>query len=311
MRGQRVSLERRSRRSPAEAPNERASTREPSLAGQVLQLQRTAGNQAVCQLLAAGQAKLKVGSSHDPLEHEADEIARRVVASLQTGGPALDSDTSADRPGVRRRAPIGEDGGSVDVETEALIDTSSGKGRPMEAGVRRRFEDAFGGADFSAVRLHAGADAAELNDRLSAQAFTLEDDVFLGRGAPALDTREGQELMAHELTHTIQQSDGHAARRVRRTPDGAQIQRLRSRKNERSSSPPKVPKGDRLEFEGVVEEALPKGMFRVRGDNGLSVLATTSGGMRQRYEKVEPGDRVTLAVSPYDPTRGEITRGHK
>ena len=74
---------------------------------------------------------------------------------------------------------------------------------------------------------------------------------------------------------------------------------------------PKEPKGDKLQFEGVVEDALPSTMFRVHADNGLNVLATISGRMRRYYIKILPGDRVTVEVSPYDPTRGRITYRHK
>ena len=61
---------------------------------------------------------------------------------------------------------------------------------------------------------------------------------------------------------------------------------------------PKEPKGDKLEFEGIVQEALPNAMFRVGADNGLDVLATISGRMRQYYIKILPGDRVTVEVPP-------------
>ncbi len=71
------------------------------------------------------------------------------------------------------------------------------------------------------------------------------------------------------------------------------------------------PKGDKLEFDGVVTEALPNAMFRVKCDNELEVLATISGRMRQYYIKILPGDRVTVEVSPYDPNRGRITYRHK
>jgi translation initiation factor IF-1 len=52
-------------------------------------------------------------------------------------------------------------------------------------------------------------------------------------------------------------------------------------------------------------------MFRVQADNGLGVLATISGRMRQFYIKILPGDRVTVEVSPYDPSRVRITYRHK
>ncbi len=76
-------------------------------------------------------------------------------------------------------------------------------------------------------------------------------------------------------------------------------------------SEPREPKADKLEFEGAVLEALPNAMFRVRCDNGLEVLATISGRMRQYYIRILPGDRVTIEVSPYDPSKGRITYRHK
>jgi translation initiation factor IF-1 len=74
---------------------------------------------------------------------------------------------------------------------------------------------------------------------------------------------------------------------------------------------PSEPKSDKLEFEGSVLEALPNAMFRVKCDNGLNVLATISGRMRQYYIRILPGDRVTVEVSPYDPTKGRVTYRHK
>lgn len=74
---------------------------------------------------------------------------------------------------------------------------------------------------------------------------------------------------------------------------------------------PREPKSDKLEFEGAVQEALPNAMFRVKCDNGLDVLATISGRMRQYYIRILPGDKVTVEVSPYDPSKGRITYRHK
>ncbi len=79
----------------------------------------------------------------------------------------------------------------------------------------------------------------------------------------------------------------------------------------RHQAEPNEPKSDKLEFEGQVVEALPNAMFRVKCDNGLQVLATISGRMRQYYIRILPGDRVTVEVSPYDPTKGRVTYRHK
>ena len=65
-----------------------------------------------------------------------------------------------------------------------------------------------------------------------------------------------------------------------------------------------------MQFEGIVEEALPNAMFRVTADNGLPILATISGRMRRFWIRILPGDRVTVEVSPYDPSRGRITYRH-
>ena len=66
-----------------------------------------------------------------------------------------------------------------------------------------------------------------------------------------------------------------------------------------------------LELEGTVVESLPNAMFRVALDNGHRIIAHISGKMRMHYFRILPGDRVTVEVSPYDPTRGRITYRHK
>jgi translation initiation factor IF-1 len=62
---------------------------------------------------------------------------------------------------------------------------------------------------------------------------------------------------------------------------------------------------------GTVMEKLPNAMFRVELENGLEVLAHVSGKIRTRVIRVMAGDKVTVELSPYDPTRGRITWLHK
>ena len=66
-------------------------------------------------------------------------------------------------------------------------------------------------------------------------------------------------------------------------------------------------KDDVIEVEGSVVESLPNAMFRVRLDNDHEVLCHISGKMRMHYIRILPGDRVRLAMSPYDLDRGRIT----
>ncbi len=66
-------------------------------------------------------------------------------------------------------------------------------------------------------------------------------------------------------------------------------------------------KEDVIEVEGVVFDALPNAMFKVRLDNGHEILAHISGKLRQHYIKILPGDKVTVELTPYDLSRGRIT----
>jgi len=72
-----------------------------------------------------------------------------------------------------------------------------------------------------------------------------------------------------------------------------------------------MPKEVAIEIDGTVEQVLPNSTFRVILENGHTVLATIAGKMRRFRIRVLAGDRVTLALSPYDLTRGRITYRHK
>ena len=70
-------------------------------------------------------------------------------------------------------------------------------------------------------------------------------------------------------------------------------------------------KQDAIEMEGTVTEVLPNATFRVSVSEGHDVLTTLGGNMRRFRIRVLAGDRVTIAVSPYDLSRGRITFRHK
>ena len=71
------------------------------------------------------------------------------------------------------------------------------------------------------------------------------------------------------------------------------------------------PKEDAIVLEGTVTEPLPNAMFRVKLENGHSVLAHISGKMRMHYIRILPGDRVQVELTPYDLSRGRITYRYK
>ena len=81
----------------------------------------------------------------------------------------------------------------------------SGGGQPLAKETRERMEGAFGGADFSGVRVHTGSGSARAARDIQAKAFTTGQDIHFGEGQYQPGTQEGDKLLAHELTHTVQQ----------------------------------------------------------------------------------------------------------
>lgn len=96
---------------------------------------------------------------------------------------------------------------ALDDETEDRIDRERGGGQPLDGAVQARMSDATG-HDFSGVKVHTSAESDTLNRELGAKAFTTGQDVFFRSGAYQPQSSDGQELIAHELTHVVQQSSG-------------------------------------------------------------------------------------------------------
>ncbi|HYU35974.1 MAG TPA: DUF4157 domain-containing protein [Thermoanaerobaculia bacterium] len=111
-----------------------------------------------------------------------------------------------------QRSGMGLGGGPVSSETEGAIERARGTGRALDSTTRSSLEESMG-ADFGNVRVHTGPQAEALNQSLSARAFTTGSDVFFARGEYQPGSSAGRELLAHELTHVVQQG---AASEVRR-----------------------------------------------------------------------------------------------
>ena len=70
-------------------------------------------------------------------------------------------------------------------------------------------------------------------------------------------------------------------------------------------------RSDVIVMKGTVTEALPNAIFKVTLENGFQITAHVSGKIRMNFIYILPGDKVTVELSPYDLTRGRITRRHK
>jgi hypothetical protein len=113
---------------------------------------------------------------------------------------------------LRQARAVEGDGGDMDA-IERSIDQARGGGHGMDHGTRARMESAFG-ADFSGVRIHTDARADGLSQSLSARAFTTRRDVFFRQGEYNPGSSSGRELLAHELTHVVQQNGDGISRKM-------------------------------------------------------------------------------------------------
>ena len=176
------------------------------------------GNHGLQALLRARlmQAKLAVSHPQDSFEQEADRVAEQVMrmptpVALQPVGAI--QRVAADGRDVHRFSTA-SDVPAVDAATEQSIQSLSGRGSPLPDSVRSFMEPRFD-ADFSTVRVHTDVHAQTLARSVNAQAFTVGRDVVFDAGHYSPATDSGKRLLAHELTHVVQQS---AVRRLDRKP---------------------------------------------------------------------------------------------
>lgn len=173
--------------------------------GMLLQRQCACGSATpsltgVCDECGSGkrlQAKLTIGASNDPLEQEADRLADQVLAA------PLNSAVSGARPRIQRYA--GQATGGTDTAPASVYRVLASSGRPLEPALKQDMEQRFG-HDFSRVRVHSGGAAEQSARDLNAHAYTVGNNVVFGAGQFAPETHGGRRLLAHELTHVVQQS---------------------------------------------------------------------------------------------------------
>ncbi|MGB0564924.1 MAG: DUF4157 domain-containing protein, partial [Spirulinaceae cyanobacterium] len=107
------------------------------------------------------------------------------------------------KPTLQRVHTVG--GSEAPSDIEAGINRAKGGGQPLDVGLQRSMGQAMG-ANFSGVRVHTNAQSDQLNRSIQAKAFTTGQDVFFRSGEYNPGSKGGQELIAHELTHVVQQN---------------------------------------------------------------------------------------------------------
>ncbi len=204
-----------------------------------LVLQRTIGNQAVQRLLRANaeheassaaarsmrvshessqaalhpsppnksQPKLRVSTPGDTYERDADRVADQVMRQQGGRGPV-------------QATPVRESDAGETTAPSIVHEVIAAPGLPLDSMTREWMEDRFG-RDFSRVRLHTNARARESTRALGARAYAVGTALVFDAGEYAPGTAEGRRLLAHELTHLVQQRSS-GIDRIQRQPRGEQ-----------------------------------------------------------------------------------------
>jgi len=182
------------------------------------------------------QAKLETGQPGDQYEVEADHVADMVVSHTQSEianpsegnnqhlGKNIMGETISPSPSgeeemqdnelrltgmeekLKDEVRPGFAGQAVEEPNlEEKLKSNQGTGQKMDSGTRSYMENGFG-TDFSRVNIHTDASAVQMNSQLGAEAFAHGNDIYFNQGRYNPDSNSGKHLLAHELTHTIQQT---------------------------------------------------------------------------------------------------------
>jgi len=272
------------------------------------------------------QPKLTVGAPGDKYEIEADSMAERVMSMNVPDAPAAiqrsevgeedplqrspiaasitplihrqdDEEDVHSQPSVQRAAEAG--GFQASSSVESGLASQQGGGSPLDEGVRSFMEPRFGN-DFSSVRIHTGSNAVQMNKELHAQAFTHGSNIYFNAGRYNPGSNEGKRLLAHELTHVVQQT---GAKKLQQKP----IISLKSNKQTAQAKQlpgqhPKVTTSNEQKTKTPVTPAV--GGVGFSGSLGLSIQAKADPGQILEQLKNTPP---TNAPAGYDQAQASST----
>jgi hypothetical protein len=216
----------------------------------IMRLQNTYGNHYVQRLLNSKglRAKLAISDPADIYEQEADRVAEMVISTMDSQvqrqteeeeeepvqtkvspiqrqeeeeevmpkvAAELQRQTEEEEEEPVQTKPVGSQPVTITDDLETRIDSARGGGQPLSEDVKKPMEQTFG-ADFSGVHVHTNTEANILNQQLGAKAFTTGQDIYFRENEYSPVSESGRKLIAHELTHVVQQNTGRLS--VQRTP---------------------------------------------------------------------------------------------
>lgn len=157
------------------------------------------------------QTKLSIGQPNDKYEREADSVADRIMRmpqktpNIQTKCAACEEEEKVRTKPLRMKSDGGTTRSLVGLSNQ--LNKSKGNGRPLPIATNQFMSQAFS-RDFSGVKIHTGADAVHMNQALNARAFTYGAAIYFNKNQYHPESPSGKKLLAHELTHVVQQGAG-------------------------------------------------------------------------------------------------------
>jgi hypothetical protein len=249
----------------------------------------------------SAQAKGFISSPDDASEREADRIADNVVAMPKPAASPNANGSAVARsimrsPLIAQRVPSPANANAVPAGQAAVtaeIKAAATGGFALPKKTRAFMEPRFK-ANFSKVMLHNDATAKKLSSKISARAFTYGRHIFFNEGQYNPDSKEGLKLLAHELTHTIQQSET-IQRKAEESP------RVAERTGKQAS---RLGISDVLDFFADAANAIPGyRMFTiligVNPINMASVEASAANILRAIVEFLPGGNIITRVLDSY------------
>ncbi|QHI34702.1 hypothetical protein IMCC3317_00450 [Kordia antarctica] len=195
------------------------------------------------------QPKLSIGQPNDKYEQEADTIASKVVgmsnatessqttstlqkksiSATNTSQPQRKALANTISPIVQKASNNSNKNKTTSNDISQKLNSRNGKGESMEPNTKDFMENRFG-TSFSDVRIHKDENAVQMSQNLGARAFTNGSNIYFNKGQYSPNSTGGKHLLAHELTHTIQQKGTNAVQRSiiqKQAAPGSELTRLR------------------------------------------------------------------------------------
>lgn len=194
-------------------------------------------------------------------------------------------DKCEEKESVQRK----ENGAETGSDIESTLKSSKGSGAPMAAETTSEMSSAFG-ADMSGVRIHTDSNAVQMNKELGARAFTNGNDVYFNQGEYNPGSTDGKHLLAHELTHTIQQGNNKSA--VQKQEDPCATPPKEKGSKEKAESQETVPVVPGCSVTNLPVEQPAEGQEMPEGeDKERDISATEGSPVDARQTNAPPADQ--------------------